>query len=1297
MFLIYLKELLESQFQRNGKFRAQILTMSADSLRSQPIGRDRLGHTYYFTQDADCNLRVYQEHLDEEIWQVVATTREELVNLISRLRGNEVVLPSTDIGVDEDTSSSNSCIAQVEKPPPPEEQDDSQEEEARIPNLRIKLSNNGKLAVTSPNTTATTTTTIQATKRCLDEVEKSSPRSEELNIIKKARPSLLDANRAKKPSRYEKTKSEEEEEGEEDEDEEDDVDEEELSIEEEDIDSAAAEEDENEEKEIEDSDGDSDEENEVGEAIEEPTLMVRGEGAGEDCEGVNTNNKFVLKTNFFDEVCDESYTDSIVGEVVEEATFYIYGEGSGAECLVGNGKNDVDTAPAAGTTTKTTAATTPTTPTKTNEPKATFFFGEPGCLKLSPIKQQAKDKDKDVDGDVENSQVVDKESEIVKDAANEKAEDRAEVVNNAEEVAKESSEQANSIDLNKEDAENSTKNREALDNKVIEETVTANGDDFECSKNALEKDAVEEQGKCAQNYDDKVNERKENVTVNDDSKKNEESVEKLPANKGELTENSVNEIKAEDQKEESGVEEGGVEAAKKQETLKENNLEDNQDEKEVVEVQIIAKLEQTENSDTSCVNDPNTGEISSNIEDKGIEDKGIEVPKSPSTAEDNEIKTTTDVVAEKVDTTDIANELTIEIKNCEVKGTVEIEQTKTEEPTNSVAEPATKRSEQAEAKNLPTTNISHEKPKPDLKNDKTNTLTATQSLTNDVTNAVSVASTSATTASTPHTAINRKRRLEDLTVPATHRLSTSESEVDIHSEQQDELATEDDLDPADVGAKRLKMRPKITNTDVRKKVEAQKGRVEETTSSSGEEDARRRRKIITPRRQIERCVKNLKVAHEAAAKRESSQAQTSKQAESAIVLAEEKSVALNLTSPTTMLAFPPVFTTVAATTTALPFVSATAPALPMPPPAPTFPLTPIPTAGRQKPTLAEIIEKKLKKTSEKAATSEVEIPTPLTTATTITTVAATTTNANDANSPLASFSPPKKSPITKPLKKNLLTQLRQEESDEDSIPRKRTISDASATAAAAATETAKKLETHCGEDKEQTPERKTPERKVNESTFTECTSVLRKTPDRKTPERQRKRRSSEEVKVTGANESESNKEMKYEALVEQEAKPEVVVKKEKSPSPAAAVVVGRRSSRRSAAAVIYAELPQPKRTRGGAKATTPAATPKKANIKEEKTSEAAKEVKAVADSVSADDCKAASSNNETLVENAIKETIATPTTTTKETVSPAKKSAGSTPIAKEVKTKAKPTPKASKATKKVAKKEAASSVKEEVT
>ncbi|XP_053961399.1 uncharacterized protein LOC128865269 [Anastrepha ludens] len=1273
------RELLESQFQRNGKFRAQILTMSADSLRSQPIGRDRLGHAYYFTQDADCNLRIYQEHLDEEIWQVVATTREELVNLISRLRGNEVVLPSTDIGVDEDTSSSNSCTAQVEKPPPPEEQDDSQEEEARIPNLRIKLSNNGKLAVSSPTTMVT-----GATKRCLDDVDKSSPRSEELNMIKKARPSLLDVNRAKKPSRYEKTRSEEEEE---DEDDEDDEDDEELSIEEEDIDSAAAEEDENEEKEIEDSDGDYDSKNEVGEEIEEPLLMVRGEGSGKDCEGGH-NIEFFANCDLFGDVYDDTYAESIVEEAIEEETLYIYGEGNGAECLVGNGKNDEESS-------TTTAAAT--TPTKAAEPKATFFFGEPGCLKLSPIKQPPKDEGKELEGGSDDGSANENESvknEISKDLATEKVEECAEGDKAGGEIVNTINEQENNKEVDTPIDDKILKEDQAPNINDASMKVTANGDGFECDKNMSQK-TEKEQIKC----DGIASEEKQNNRTTDVDIEAEKNV----SNKEDIAEQNVRENKNECN--ETPAKENDVTDEPLKESVSEavevdnsngKNLEENVEKVEETEAKSTENPSNYVNAEKSSDKEAETGKAAAEVEVEDIKETEIRSNKTENdtqalvsirSVKENDVQTTdksadaekTNVDADKLTLATSDTAVLTENTNCKTPAAANSEPCNNELIEPLTAAPA-KSIDVPEEQKSPPKNTDRIEPKSECNNVKPSTPTAAQTTAN-------AADSVAATAAASHNVSNRKRRLEDMPAPTLHRLSTSESEVDIPSEQNEELATEADLDPSDVGGKRLKMRPKVTNTDLRKKVEAQKGRVEEITSSSGEEDARRRRKIIQPRRQIERCVKNLKVAHEAAAKRENSQMQAAaKDVESVVPLVEEKIKPLNLTSPTT-LAFPAF-----PAPTAAPFVS-TAPKLPTPvmkmapPPAPQPPERPwqaTPTI-RQKPTLAEIIEKKLKKTNEKAPVAAVALAAPASAAaapitTAVTTAAPIATDTSTTNT-VATFSPPKKSPITKPLKKNLLTQIRQEESDEDSIPRKRTISDAATSAVAL--DMVKKLE-KCGsgEAKDKTPERKMPERKVIEPKTTERQSAVRKTPERHQPDRQRKRRSSEEVKPTGLLESESNKEMKYEALAEQDAKEEVAIKRERSPSPAEtasamseavntipeAAVVGRRSSRRSAAAVIYSELPQPKRTRAGAKATvTPTAsvTHKKSNVKEVKASDATNEVRKAVEGVMAVDSKTAP-----IVKEVSKE------------------------VSKEVK-KHKQTPKASKANKKDAKKGTASIVKEE--
>ncbi|XP_011158160.2 uncharacterized protein LOC105194767 isoform X2 [Solenopsis invicta] len=60
---------------------------------------------------------------------------------------------------------------------------------------------------------------------------------------------------------------------------------------------------------------------EVSEAIEEPIMMVQGEGSGSDCDAVNP----------------------IVGEAIEEPMAFFYGEGSGAECDTGNPGDDAPT------------------------------------------------------------------------------------------------------------------------------------------------------------------------------------------------------------------------------------------------------------------------------------------------------------------------------------------------------------------------------------------------------------------------------------------------------------------------------------------------------------------------------------------------------------------------------------------------------------------------------------------------------------------------------------------------------------------------------------------------------------------------------------------------------------------------------------------------------------------------------------------------------------------------------------------------------------------------------------------
>lgn len=145
---------------------------SAESLRLNPIGKDRLGHTYWLTKDNDCNVHIYQEHLDEEIWRVVAKNRTEFVNLIQNLKNNEKIMAAEGTSViegeeeDDDvtntTSTYSADIPKMEQVQPeflhqavhtPEvkdvfkknnDDDEGEEEEEydfvqKVPNLRIKL------------------------------------------------------------------------------------------------------------------------------------------------------------------------------------------------------------------------------------------------------------------------------------------------------------------------------------------------------------------------------------------------------------------------------------------------------------------------------------------------------------------------------------------------------------------------------------------------------------------------------------------------------------------------------------------------------------------------------------------------------------------------------------------------------------------------------------------------------------------------------------------------------------------------------------------------------------------------------------------------------------------------------------------------------------------------------------------------------------------------------------------------------------------------------------------------------
>ncbi|XP_065094982.1 remodeling and spacing factor 1 isoform X2 [Ochlerotatus camptorhynchus] len=111
-----LKALLEAQFDRNIKFKGFINGIAAEELRSEPIGKDKFGNTYWCILDQQCSVKIFCENLDDETWKVVASTRDEVAQLIENLKNNEFSIASSQDVIDEDTSS-NSNLSHLDDNP----------------------------------------------------------------------------------------------------------------------------------------------------------------------------------------------------------------------------------------------------------------------------------------------------------------------------------------------------------------------------------------------------------------------------------------------------------------------------------------------------------------------------------------------------------------------------------------------------------------------------------------------------------------------------------------------------------------------------------------------------------------------------------------------------------------------------------------------------------------------------------------------------------------------------------------------------------------------------------------------------------------------------------------------------------------------------------------------------------------------------------------------------------------------------------------------------------------------------
>ncbi|ROT75370.1 Remodeling and spacing factor 1 [Penaeus vannamei] len=113
-----LKNLMEAQFDMYKSFKDKVNLISAKELRLQPYGRDKKGVSYWCQLDDCANLRVYCDDQDEETWTLVASSRDELVALIAELDSETPPGASREMSVDGSRSGTATPMGLSEAPTP---------------------------------------------------------------------------------------------------------------------------------------------------------------------------------------------------------------------------------------------------------------------------------------------------------------------------------------------------------------------------------------------------------------------------------------------------------------------------------------------------------------------------------------------------------------------------------------------------------------------------------------------------------------------------------------------------------------------------------------------------------------------------------------------------------------------------------------------------------------------------------------------------------------------------------------------------------------------------------------------------------------------------------------------------------------------------------------------------------------------------------------------------------------------------------------------------------------------------
>uniref|UniRef100_A0A8D1IH32 Remodeling and spacing factor 1 n=1 Tax=Sus scrofa TaxID=9823 RepID=A0A8D1IH32_PIG len=187
-----IKYLCECQFDDNLKFKNIINEEDADTMRLQPIGRDKDGLMYWYQLDQDHNVRMYIEEQDDQdgsSWKCIVRNRNELAETLALLKAqiDPVLLKNSS---QQDNSSRESPSLEDEETKK-EEETPKQEEQKENEKTKSEEQPIDSENCSTPN--AVEETTVKIEKEDLKELiklpvivklEKPLPESEEKKTIK---------------------------------------------------------------------------------------------------------------------------------------------------------------------------------------------------------------------------------------------------------------------------------------------------------------------------------------------------------------------------------------------------------------------------------------------------------------------------------------------------------------------------------------------------------------------------------------------------------------------------------------------------------------------------------------------------------------------------------------------------------------------------------------------------------------------------------------------------------------------------------------------------------------------------------------------------------------------------------------------------------------------------------------------------------------------------------------------------------------------------------------------------------